>query len=830
MTALTLFRLLSWQPIRKAPLRTLFMLMIVVFGTLLIYASVSNIVNSDRARVSGGSIINGRTSLVIASGNSQIDSAFYESLRSNEQVEAVAPLVIDAGLLIESRELITLWGIDPTIDQTIRDYQLLEGQFIANSGEILISDSYAEYAGHGLGDSISVIGRRGIRLYTVVGIVAREGVASLNGGDIFILSYADVQNFRGDTNFNSLGLVFAPENRETVLNSLNIPEGITLQDPQALGERTLVNIVVDLLMLTTNALPAFLGGLMMSNTIAASIAQRRKELAILRALGAKKSEVLRLFLVESAIIGFIGALLGWLLAILIDNGASTTATIGEFSAVVKSSVPAWGHIWTLFTGTLICVVATYWPARSTLQIDPTEAMNTPATASDKVQYGKLRIIVGLLCLVIVALSRITFDNSALAPLPVIISVIGIGIALYLLFPPFLFWMSNQIAPLMNRLFGFSGRLAAENLAKRHRSARASGLIVLMVVWFWALSAPLSTGRANFAEKFMQREFSWDLVISGAGQNANSPISSISSDIVEELQSRPDVANFIIERQFTISYNNSDILVRAIDTKAFNAGGGNFYWESGDDSRLTVLQNSAQPALLTSGFNALLLGLRAEGKTVSLATPNGEIQFQVVGTILDPSAGSFIMDYQVYQQYWGDNAVDLIRMNLIEGANIEEVRRELQNAYLLRGIYVADRQEMTALFMSAVPSGAEFFAAGLLVPFMILGIANMLFIAVLDRQRELGMLRAIGSQRRQISLSIILEAFIITAFAGILAVPVVIFTFESMLFQRITAMPLDLSIVGILTIIAISIVIGTFAAYLPARRAGKLEILEALRYE
>jgi putative ABC transport system permease protein len=828
MNALTLFRLLSWQHIRRHPVRTLFICLIVAFGTLLIYASVSNIVNSDRARITGNSILTGRANLVLNAENAEIDPSLFETLRQNPAIQVVAPLVVDAALVIESREIITLWGIDQSIDQNLRDYRLLEGQFVSNAGEILITLSYAEHSGYGLGDSIALIGRRGIRSYTVAGIIAREGVASLNGGDIFVLGYVDVQDFRGDSNFNSLALLVAPEEKVSLLSTLSLPEGVSLQDPALLGERNLVNYVLDSLVLVTNALPAFLGALMMSNTIAASIAQRRKELAIIRAIGATKGQVLWLFLVEAALLGLIGALLGWLLALLFDNGASTSATVGDFEAVVTSSVPFWGHLWTLATGTLICVAATWWPARRIMQIDPTEAMSKPAGESDAVHYSKWRYSFGLLCLSLVVGARLAFDNSALAPLPVIISIIGTGIAAFLLFPPLLLWVSQHIAPLMNRIFGFSGAMAAENLAKRHRHASASGLIVLIVVWFWALSAPLSSGQSNFVTNFLEHEYTWDLIISGAGQDANSPISPIPVDLIESLRARSDIANFVIERKFSINYNNTEMQIRAIDTEAFSNGGGEFYWESGDNSLLPQLQNSAEPVLLSSGFNALLLGLRQAGQSISLNTPQGTVEFQIVGTILEPGEGAFIMDYQSYQSYWGDNTVDSIRLNLVEGADVAAVRRELQNAYLLRGIYVADSQELKAI-LTTTP-GAEFFAAGLLLPFMVLGLANMLFIAVLDRQRELGMLRAIGSLRRQISLCIVLEAFIITCFAGIIALPTTVFTFETMLFQRITSMSLDLSFGGILSIIALSIIIGTFAAYLPARRAARLEILETLRYE
>jgi putative ABC transport system permease protein len=255
----------------------------------------------------------------------------------------------------------------------------------------------------------------------------------------------------------------------------------------------------------------------------------------------------------------------------------------------------------------------------------------------------------------------------------------------------------------------------------------------------------------------------------------------------------------------------------------------------EEAAYARLLDSAHPALLVGSFQALKDGLKQTGKHIMLQTPSGPVDFEIVGvtlatpaTLAEP-AGAFVMDRDLYSRLWQDNETDRLLIKLQPGADVQAERRDLLRRYALSGLLVTDRETLRATVAgpSLVPAS---FAYGLALPFMMLGVANTLFIAVLDRRREIGLLRAIGTLRRHIVLSVVLEALILIGLTCIFAVPASYYTLDIMLFRRIVGIPITADVGSVAMTVILVLVAGGIAAYFPARRAGRADILEALHYE
>lgn len=830
MNKLQLFQLISLHHIWHNKLRIIFVLLIITIGSTSVFVAVDAIFKRDDSRLYATNLLHGRATISIEAETSiTLDNPLLDTIRESDSVEFAAPLVLHNGLLVDQSLILPLIGIDPISEPDVRQYTLIEGDFISQTGQILITDVFA--GDIAVGDTLRIAGQNGLTSLTVVGILTQESIAALNGGDMLFLHYQDVQAIRHDESIDFISVVHANTIDETLTSLDNIfPEGVTSEQVNELAAKTLTDYVIDVLGIITNGLPAVLGTLMITSTVAAGVAQRRKELAILRALGITPGGLLNMLVVEAVIIGLIGSVAGIGLAILLNQGAlvASVSVEGLSASSEASTTPLWIYGFVIITSILMSVAAMWFPACQTMKIDATEAMRPPRIQLEQTKVNWMRLAIGIVFILLAIASRVLFDNSELVPMVVLTGLGFVLIGNYLIFPPFLALLSRRLPVILRRGFGFSGVLAAENLNIRNQRAMAAGLTTLLIIWFFILVNGAATGQQIVTRQYLENEFDWDLIVSGAGLDVRDTETVIPEQVIQEMSNHNDVELIVQERLAPYTYEEIDFTIRAIELDLYLLSENQFSLESGNRATVyTQLQNHEHPAVLIGGYDALLAGLRNSGETIMLSTTNGDVEFEIIGTILNAD-NVILMDYGLYTSLWNDTQVDRLSINFNADTDIETIRRNLSTRYRASGIQVTDREEILALF----PQNAtgSFVIAGLLFPFMMIGIANMLFISVLDRRREFGMLRAIGSLRGQILWSVILEAIILVAIACLIALPGAYLAMELMLFDRIVGIVIQPDPIDVLRTIALVMVVVAIAAYLPARRAARLDILDALRYE
>jgi putative ABC transport system permease protein len=193
-----------------------------------------------------------------------------------------------------------------------------------------------------------------------------------------------------------------------------------------------------------------------------------------------------------------------------------------------------------------------------------------------------------------------------------------------------------------------------------------------------------------------------------------------------------------------------------------------------------------------------------------------------------------MNRPLYTQLWDDEQVDRLQIALQPEADIQAARRELLRDYAMQGIVTYDSSEVRAAFMKQMISisNVSKMMTVLCLVIMVGGLGSTIYVMVIDRRREIGMLRAVGMLRKQITQSIVLEAVILLVICAVVGIPtgMLVMSMQAAAMQNVMGIRFALSTYDVTVSVAILALTSLIAAYFPARRAGQTNILEAMHYE
>ncbi len=853
-----MFRLVLLTGLRhtsRHKVRTLLTLLGVVAGVAtFIFAPTlaASIADSLRAAIDD---IAGRAEIEVRGPSEGFSARITAKVRAAEGVALVAPLVQSGGALPGETEPLAILGVDPKIDREVRAYALIEGRFLDRPGGVLLTGRYAREKDISLGESIALIGPGGAIDLKVMGLLAESGVGRLNGGDIAVTRLADAQTLRGDERIDSIAIRLRPgHDPDAVAERLRraLPDTLEIDSPETRrGPLDDIQGIVNFMMTFNSVLFLVLGSTLVYNTMAVAVAQRRTEIGVLRALGVPRAGVQAMFLIESGMLGLIGTLAGiptgYALVQVVGGALDLDALFDSgLSASITPEVPPWLTLLALIAGVTIPTLAGYLPARAAARVDPIEALSGTQAETGTMRVNRKRTIAAILLLAGAGLLLLGYAAFGFTIVPgasfaqVIVAALLMLGGVILLLPSLLAWLGRFMPALMHRLFGVPGLLSAENLTKRPRRMVATATVLLVAAWVAVVASSVNFGYRGMVDEWNASENVWDLTIAGAGPSPFRPVIGLPAHLPRKIGARPDVAATVAERIVSIDHGESTLDIRAIDMAGYQAGGGGFLWDSGDPAAAFArLRDLNRPAVLASTFTAFTQALE-EGDTITLETRDGPREFEVVGTVLTavepgrPGSGGLIMDLNVYRRLWRDRRVDRLSIQLKPGSDAHAVRRALQDEFGEDGAVISSPADLVAAFTATINASIATtrVLSSLLAITMVLGIGNTFVILVLDRRREMGMLRAIGLRGRQITASVVLEAVTLAAITGALAIPMGVFnnyantlTVEDIFGIRFALVPGEVAA-------ALALVIGAaaLAAFVPARQAGRVDVLEALHYE
>ena len=378
----------TFRELWRRPGRTVLTLLGIVIGVAAVVSVSVAASTAGTAFQDMFAAVGGRASLeVVAQGQGGFDGAVASSLEAVPGVKAAVPAVQEQAALLggKGRVAVLVMGVDPARDGLVRDYVVQSGAALAAGAApgspppVLMEAGFARAQGLEVGSAVRLLTRTGSTEGVVRGLLAPSGAAMFNGGAALFMPLADAQRlFDLGTTVNTIALVLtAGAEREAVRTAVErvLPPGLTVQTPSSRGdlaEMTLASTQLGLSVVSALSLVA--GGFIILNAFLMSVGERRRQLALLRALGATRRQVTRLLLREALLLGGLGTSLG----LLAGLGASVALT-AALSALLGVHLPALKFsprpfVLGAILGPGLSLVATYVPARRAGRVSPLEGL------------------------------------------------------------------------------------------------------------------------------------------------------------------------------------------------------------------------------------------------------------------------------------------------------------------------------------------------------------------------------------------------------------------------------------------------------------------------
>ena len=715
-------------------------------------------------------------------------------------------------------------------DPKLSAVSVVEGRAPSAPGEIAIDLSTAEKGGFQIGDTVTVI-TQGPRIEApLVGLV-RFGVSGSLGGvtlTLFERQYAQ-ETFLGQDAWTELAATavdgVTPEQlRDEVRTALgpgwSVSTGEELQNEAADQFATALGFV-NTFLLVFAFIALFVGTFLILNTFSMLVARRTKELALLRAIGASKRQITWSVVGEALLLGLLGGILG------IGAGIGVALGLRALLAAFDVELPAGELVIAprtiavgLLVGVLVTVIAAWFPARRASQVPPVAAMRDDVALPAR--SLRLRSVLGsVLAVAGVGAVALTVASD---DLPRRLLVFGLGAAALLvgvivLAPVFSRGLVGAVGAPVART-GAIGRLAVRNAQRDRRRTAATATAILIGLALVTAIGVLGASTTRSTDALVDEVITADLIVQ---PTSFVPFSTEVGDAIEQVEGVDFVSRV---RQVPAVVADEQVIVTGVDPATIS------------QVQTLGLQASAiaPGGIATDVATAAAAGI-ALGDQVEVTWGNGSTGTLEVRQLYQPQTAfeGWVVSLATLEQA-GLPAVDsFLYVQLEQGADLDAVRTELdavQAAYPT--VRIQDQTEFKESITGQINQLLNLVYAllGLSVIIAIFGVVNTLALSIIERTREIGMLRAVGTLRRQVRTMIRWESTVISFFGAVTGVVlglVLGISLQRLLVDDgITELAIPWTLIAI--VLVATGVVGVLAAVWPARRAANLDVLAAIRTE
>ncbi len=852
LQTLTFITLRQW---RVHKLRTVLTLLGIALGVAVYFAvRTANITLIDSLNVTVEKI-SGRATLQITAGEAGFPEEILETVRATPGVRVAEPVIeVIAHTAFANEGNILIAGVDTTGDQEIREYQWEESGseigdplvYLAQPDSIMVSRTFAERHGLEEEDTLPLYTSHGRKDFTVRGIFKPIGIGEVFGGNVAVMDIYSAQFvFNRGRNFDRIEMITDPQvPLEEVQARLReqLPAGFKIERPAVRGEELEKTVAALRQGLTiTSFIALIVGTFIIFNSFSIAVNQRWKEIGVLRALGVERRNIQRMFLGEAVLMGVLGSLLGITSGFYLASGA--TQVVSHIVATVYAQAttpqpPAFRTDYaavSLTLGIAASLIAAWLPARAAARLNPVLALHNVETRQREAVLGWPRMFAGL-ALAALGVALVRFAPPRVGDFFQFIYLATMLLGLIIILPKVGQWLARALRPLMDWTFGSEGVLAVDTMI--HSPRRTSATVGALMV---GLAFVFSTGAyiqsyERVIDRWMDRSINSDLFVT-ASLSARSPTVHFSEDLGRRIEALPGVKRVENVRFTFVPYRDDQIAVVAIDMDGWLARVTDPI-DEGDEEKVRQLMPQGVGVLVSNNFS-MRWGVGV-GDRLQLNSPTGPFDELILGLVEDYSSekGTIYMDRELYKKFWRDSGVDYVDVNLNPGANRGDMKREIERLVVNeQRAFVYTNEEYKRWILNIVN---QFFALNYIQMFVailvaVIGIVNTLIISISERQREIGVLRAVGGLRSQVRKMVLLEAAAIAiigvvmgAIAGIFNTYFLVRTAAVLLagFSIPFTFPLPLIVLTLPLVIAIAL----GAAWWPARRAVRLNVVEAIGYE
>jgi len=852
---MNLLRLISWPYVRKHLPRSVLTTAGIVLGVALLVAMRTADQSVRRSFASTVERIAGRTQLQVTFGDAGFPEEVLEKVQGVREVRAAAPVIeaiVDTRMAGEGKLLIV--AVDMTGDRSLRDYDLENGDedavddplvFLAQPDSLMVTREFAARNGLSTGAHVALDTMEGRRQFTVRGILKAGGMAAAFGGNLGVMDiYAAQKVFGRGRRFDRIDIGLQDgvslDQGEAALRKALGP-GLTVEPPSGRGRQFDALLSVYSSALNISSLFALLVGMfIIYNSFAIAVTERRPEIGILRALGAKRGQIRALFLWESGIAGLIGSLAGIGAGLLFaQNLTNMTGQMLEgvlsMGQTTAAAIPDQRFLGlALLLGVASSMIAALAPAWNAARVEPVQAL----------QKGKYQVLSA-------GESRRRRWAAAVAAGAALACVLlpgqraffyaGFGcmvLAFLLLTPFFSLEMAHWLRYPLRWLRPVEGVLAADSLiqAPRRTSTTVAGLM-LSVSFVIATGGVARSGLESIRE-WADTALNPDLFVAPS-QRIGAPDFQFPASLGRQLGEIPGVEEIQPVRTARIQLRGRPVMIVAVELARLAARIQRHRILVAGSPDTAYQLASEEKGLLVAENLARLDGIRL-GEMLELNTPSGPLRVPVVGIVRDYSnqLGAVFLERKTYVRTFGDDTADIFRVYLKRGASAADVRAEIYRRLGSgRRLFVFLNRELRDYAMNVTDQwfNMTYLQVFVAVLVAVLGMINTLTVSIADRRRELGVLRAVGALRKQIRGTIWLEAIAIGLIGLVLGIAmgaVNLFYELQMIDRDLTGILLSYEFpVGMAGWLAPLILGAAFAAaIIPGESAVRGSLTEALEYE
>ncbi|MEN6495246.1 MAG: FtsX-like permease family protein [Thermoguttaceae bacterium] len=784
--------------------------------------------------------VTGRAALeIVAAGDSSFDQGVLELVEKTPGVKVAAPIVERRTIMYtEGRRLkLLVLGVDPSKDAAVRDYRLKAGQALSEKEGVQLEAEFAKTLGLKPGDEVKLLTKRGNRRIDVVGILEAQGVAALRMGGLMLMPIKTAQSFfRIKGKLDGIQVVLHDSaNVDQVLADLNrqLPTGITARKPPTnsqLVEETLSSSEQGLRL--ASAFSLLLAAFIILNTSLMNVGERRRQLAVMRAIGATRRQVSRLIHGESLMMGIVGTVIGILVGLagaqLLTNALTSLLQI-SLPAMIVTPAP---FVLAVVFGLGVAFIGAAVPARRAGQVSPLEGLS-PVPHEDMEGASYKSVIAGVILTIggsgVLLLCILGYLPTLIAVATAVVILVGIVLMLPLILNP----LAGLVRSVLEPLLGVETRLAHRQIL-RHRARTTLTVGVLYI------AASTGIGLSNsILDNIRDVRLWYEQALAGdffVRAMMPDPGSGMSADLPEvldqEIRQIPGITSIDSTRfvQATAAGESVVLIVRQFT----DPDPGYLRFEGGDAA--TIRNRILEGQVVIGTVLAQKTGLGV-GDELPIETLQGVKRLRIAGLFNEYLVGglSVYMYRPVAEKLVDVQGVDayLIRA---DHSKLADVQQQLQALCDKHGVLLHSFSDLSRMIDGMI-HGIDGCLWGILIlGFFVaaFGVVNTLTMNVLEQTRELGLLRIVAMTRGQVRKAILTQAAMIGAmglvpgvFAGI-AVAYLIHLATLPAIGHPVAFVFRPWLLAACFVVAYLIVL--VAAWIPAERAARLELTKALQYE
>ena len=823
-----------------------------VSGTYVLTDSIDQAFDSIFTDVREGSsvVISGKSAFDLSEGSGASAPAFDASLL--ERVRALSGVqAAEGGVDTESAQLIgddgkaIVYGGAPNLgfsiangDSQFNPLTLVEGEW-PGPNEVVIDEATADKEDFTIGEQVGVQAAGPAEQLRIAGIIRFGSVSTIGGATLAGFDLPTAQRLfdrQGKLDEIAVAARAGVSDAELVGQIRRIlPEQtqVLAAEEQAEEDAAETNEFISFLqgfLLAFAGIALFVGSFVIANSLSITIAQRTREFATVRTLGASRRQVLGSLVLEALVVGALASVAGLLL------GLGLAKLLFWLFEAVGFTLPNQGLIFetrtivvSLLVGILVTLVASLRPALRATRVPPIAAVREGATLPPS-RFARFRTV-GSLTLTALGFAALAYGLFAdglgttqlLAWMGAGALLIFLGVALFA--PRIVRPLASTLGWPATRMGGAAGRLARDN-SRRNPQRTASTASALMIgLALVTLVAVLAHGITTTFTRSVEQIFTSDYAITA--QNNFAPIPIAAAEAAAKAPGVEAVANV---RTGEGRIDDANEFVTAVDPGAEDAI--TLEWKEGSQAVLGALGDDG--AFIDDGYaedNDL-----AVGSGIDVLTPSGETLELTVKGIFDPPPGGSPFGVVTFSSERFDehyvsprNLYSFVQM---EGDVTEANTNALEAALAdFPNAKAQTRQEFVDNQIAGLSAilNILYVLLALSVVVSLFGIVNTLVLTVFERTREIGMLRAVGMTRRQVRRMVRHESVITALIGGVLGIVLGV-VLGALLVARVEFIEFSLPTIQIIVFAAATVVVGILAAIFPARRAARLDPLKALQYE